>query len=354
MQVDGVELRERRVHVEHANAKTRWDERRGIVIELRTPLARGRGEASPLPGYSVDDLPACAAQLDVARSKLARFELDDDVRVAMRAAVEHAAVTAPAAVFAIETAVLDLVARARGVPAWTLLRGDDAAQPIPLSALAEGATPDDLGRSAEAARARGIGVVKVKVGGAECPERDVLRLEAVRSRAGTDLALRLDANQAIPIERLAAAFAAFRTFAPELLEEPALPEHLASVGDPGVPLALDESLARGDWRERIRDAGARGRWKAVVLKPTALGGILRCLAMADAAHEAGLATIVTHTFDGPIATASAACFALALRGRVLPCGLDSHGRLANALPAITATHVAPFTEPGLGVEDDAS
>jgi o-succinylbenzoate synthase len=342
------------VPVEHANARTSWAERRGVVIELRARAARGRGEASPLPGYSADDVETCAVQLEVARSRLDRIEPDDDPRAAMKAAVERAGVTAPAAVFALETAVLDLLARARGVPAWALLRGDDRAEPIPLSALAEGTTPEALASSAEAAGRRGIRVVKIKVGGVDGPERDVSRLAAVRARVGAEFALRLDANQTIPIERAAETFSAFGAFAVELLEEPVAPEQMASIGDPGMPLALDESLAKGDWRARIRDAAARGHWTAVVLKPTALGGLLRCLAMADLASEAGLATIVTHTFDGPIATASAACFALALRGRVLACGLDGHGRLEHPVRVISASHVVPSPDAGLGVEDDAS
>ena len=89
----------------------------------------------------------------------------------------------------------------------------------------------------------------------------------------------------------------------------------------------------------------------MVLKPTALGGILHCLEISEAATELGLASIVTHTFDGPIASTAAACLALALHGPVLPCGLDSHGRLERPVASIERNRIVPFTEPGIGASE---
>jgi hypothetical protein len=72
--------------------------------------------------------------------------------------------------------------------------------------------------------------------------------------------------------------------------------------------------------------------------------------VAEAAHTAGLAVIVTHVFDGPIGSAAAACLALAVRGKTMPCGLDAHGRLEHPIAAIDQTHIQPFKAHGLGVD----
>lgn len=350
MRVDGGELVRRHARVAHSNARRSWSEREGVVLALRARRLTGVGEGSPLPGYSRDDLARCAAELEGCWERLPEIDPDEDVRATLRQAVAAAGVGSAAAVFALETAVLDLVSRARGRPAWAVLRGSDDARRVPLSALAEGATAEDLAASAERARERGLGVVKIKVGGPDAATRDPPRLEAVRARVGDAMGLRLDANQTLPAGTLASSLARLAAFGPELLEEPTTPEHQGALGASPVRLALDESLMLDGWRERIGAAARLGTYSAVVLKPMALGGFDRCLAMAELAAELGLAVIVTHVFDGPIGTAAAACLALSVRGRVLPCGLDGHGRLEQPVVAIDDTHVVPYDAPGLGVE----
>jgi L-alanine-DL-glutamate epimerase-like enolase superfamily enzyme len=252
-------------------------------------------------------------------------------------------------VFALETALLDLIAKARRLPAWAVLRGSSDAAPIPLSALAEGASAEDLSAAAERALERGIRVVKVKVGGPDGATRDPERLGAIRKRLGDAISLRLDANQSLPPAELASRLDGFAAFAPELLEEPARPGHLSELRTSPVPLALDESLMLDGWADRIAAAAALGTHAALVLKPMALGGFDRCLAMAEAAAAVGFGVIVTHVFDGPVGTAAAACLALAVRGRVLPCGLDAYGRLDRPVAAVDTSAVVPFDVEGLGV-----
>lgn len=350
MRVEGGRLLRRYARVSHANARQAWSEREGVILELRCGNLSGVGEASPLPGYSRDDLSACAAELDLCWDRIGAVDGDAPIRDVFRDAVARCGVRAPAAVFALETALLDLVSKTRRLPAWVVLRGDDRATPIPISALAEGATPDDLADAVERARARGIRVVKIKVGGPDGPTRDPVRLRAVRARIGDAAALRLDANQTLPGERLAETLAELAVFGPELIEEPAPPDRVAELEETPIAFAMDESLMLEGWRQRIEAATHQRKYAAVVLKPMALGGFERCLKIADAASKAQLAVIVTHVFDGPIGSAAAACLALAIRGEVLPCGLDAYGRFERPIAAIGETHILPFAAEGLGVE----
>ena len=346
--IERVSLTERRAAVSHANAAHVWKLREGIVVSLHAGAITGSGEASPLPGYSRDDLPTCRRELEDAARRLEGMDVPADAREALREATRRAGVRAPAAVFAVETAVLDLLGHALAKPAWALLRGDGRASPIALSALAEGATADELARSAEAAVARGIATVKIKIGGAGKAAEDCDRLAAVRARVGDRVGLRLDANQTLSREEIVARIGGLAAFGPELVEEPTATDAWLTLPPLPVPVAMDESLAEDGWTERIVTCAARQTCAAIVLKPTSLGGVLRCLAIADVAERAGMSMIVTHTFDGPIASAAAACLALALRGRVLPCGLDSRHRLERPIAPVTDTHVVPFDAPGIG------
>lgn len=350
MRVEAGELVRHRAQISHANAQRTWTEREGVTLELHAKGVRGVGEAAPLPGYSRDDLATCAAELEGCWHRLSEIDVHANVRDTLRLAVLQAGAHSAAAIFALETALLDLIASTRQRPAWAVLRGADDAARIPLSALAEGATPADVAASAERARDRGLRVVKVKVGGPDWAARDPARLGAIRERVGDSIDLRLDANQALPFDDLGRALETFAAFSPELLEEPTTPDRLSAIGKSPIPLALDESLMLEGWRERIIDASKRGTHTAVVLKPMALGGFERCLTMSEVAHEVGLSVIVTHTFDGRIGSAAAACLALAIRGTVRPCGLDAHGRFGGGrLAAIDATEIVPFSDSGLGV-----
>ena len=351
MRVDGGRLIRRYARVSHSNARRAWSEREGVILELRSGNVTGVGEASPLPGYSRDDLATCAAELARCWDRLGAVDEDAPIREVFRQAVDHSGVRAPAAVFALETALLDLVSKLRRHPAWIALRGDDRAAAIPISALAEGATPEELADAVARARARGIRVVKIKVGGPDGRKRDPVRLRAVRERVGTSTALRLDANQTLAVDGLADTLAELALFDPELIEEPAPPAELAELEGTPIAFAMDESLMTHGWRERIEAARHQRKYAAVVLKPMVLGGFERCLEIAEAARDAQLGVIVTHVFDGPIGSAAAACLALAVQGEVLPCGLDAHGRFRRPIAAIGETHILPFEADGLGIED---
>lgn len=343
----------RRSRVAHTDALRSWTERAGWIVELRSGGFVGRGEASPLPGYSRDDQDTCRAELDGCWARLDGLTVDAPIRATLRDGVAASGVRSAAAVFAVETALLDLVARARGLPAWTVLRGDAHATSIPLSAIAEGGTAEELAACAARAAERGLGVIKIKVGGPEAADRDPPRLAAVRARVSSNVALRLDANQTLRGDDLQERLAALAGFGIELIEEPSTAAAALALRRSPIALALDESLMDDHWRDHLEAAAARGTYRAVVLKPMALGGFDRCLAIAEAADAAGLAAIVTHVFDGPIGSAAAACLALAIPGRVLPCGLDAHGRLERPIAALSATHVVPFAAEGLGLDGSA-
>src|SRR5205814_6820825 len=125
-----------------------WRRRDGLVLRLVDDDGRvGRGEASPLPGYSPDDRDACAASLaavDVAALAIGGGDLLEGVR----AAVARIDARLPAARFAVETALLDLAAQRLGTAPHRLLGGGD--RPPRSCALVE----DVAG--ARAARARGV------------------------------------------------------------------------------------------------------------------------------------------------------------------------------------------------------
>ena len=327
-----------------ANARARWPERSGAIVRLRDDLGRiGLGEASPLPGYSPDTLEDCHAALVAARLP----EIDESAPVVetLRSCSGVVDPRLPAARFAIESAVLDLLARRREAPAWALLSGQ-ARPPVPVEIVS---LVDTVAEGAEA-RARGVSRVKLKIGAPGRFERELETFATLR-RGGP---VRLDANGSLPPETADAQIARLADLEPELLEEPVPVESLPSLRQSPVPLALDESLQNIDRSPAVQRALDLECVKALVLKPAALGGIARCLDLAKTARAGGLEVVVSHLLDGPVALAAAASLCLSVPGGAAPSGLDRHSGLTAwprlELPMLTATHVCPAGSPGLGID----
>jgi L-alanine-DL-glutamate epimerase-like enolase superfamily enzyme len=297
---------------------------------------------------------------------------------------------APAARFAIETALLDALAREQKIALSSLLRPPTArgfttepsahvgalpstiaAGPSPLPSMEPGAHvgtsshpvrsgPElhhaesvplaavvDDPETARRAVAAGIRCLKIKVG----PAGDLARVLAIADAApGTPL--RIDANRSWPRTEVAARLAALAALPIDFVEEPCRDAHLLLSEPLAGRLALDESLATLT-PDELRTALASPALAAVVLKPTLLGGLSATLALADQAHRSGVAAIVSHGLEGPIGTAACAELALATGGPHAA-GLAPHPALTSwrvAVAQLAPDHVHPAAAPGLGFED---
>ncbi len=278
----------------------------GVVFRLSDERGNvGLGEASPLPGRSRET----TAQALAALKKL-HVESLDGIETDL-----------PSARFAAETALLDLLGKRDGVPAWRLLGGHGTR--IPLNALVS--SVEDAKRAAR----RGIRTLKAKLGAP---------LDEIRE-ALPGVALRLDANGRLSPEE-ARALPAWL----EYVEQPCRSLQGLSLA---ATIAADESVIE---EPEVALSVAR----VLVLKPTLLGGWRATIAMAERAFAAGIDVVVTHALEGPIARAACASIALALPRPPRACGLDAHAGL-RAWPPMSAPWIGdawidPHLAPGLGLQ----
>lgn len=313
----------------------------------RGPLV-GRGEASPLPGYSIDTAEETAAALaEVARALPWSIPLE--------AAVEAiAALTAslpPAARAGLETALLDAVGQALSRPLWSLL-GDEAPAPLPLCAMLD-APPGELAAQSRLLAAAGAVALKRKLQPEDAPSV----LEALRTRAPGQL--RVDANRSLSPRQLEALRPRLEAAGAALIEEPVAGDLAAWLRDTpvrgGLRVAADESLAARDASSAL---AALRRYDgvglaAVVVKP-ARDGLLGALALGRAARALGAEPIVTHLWDGVLGWQTALHLALALASPGGPAqGLWPHAGLGDDEGRVRAMLIggraAVPTEPGLGI-----
>jgi O-succinylbenzoic acid--CoA ligase len=321
--------------------------REAVIIIVRTDTSLvGLGEAAPLPGMSIDTIYDAIAAADAlaARVPFAIHSPRDASTLADQITM------APAAQFAIETALLTLFAQQRQTSVATLLTA------MPQAEL-ENAVVVDTEDEARFATAR---CLKIKVG----PTGDVDRVRRIAA-AAPHARLRLDANRSWSRAETPAIIESLRDLPIDYIEEPCPNAHellvapvtsaelltapggyrlgkisnddlhqtlvasdidaarrspahrldardhraRSAVSEPlAHRIALDESLIELDRADLVR-ALASPQLAALVLKPTLLGGFAKCLELAALAHEHSVAPVVTHTLEG--AVGFAACIELA-------------------------------------------
>ena len=174
-------------------------------------------------------------------------------------------------------------------------------------------------------RDTGYEAVKLKVGawGVAC---DAEIVKAVAEVLGNDVALRLDANRAWSFEEAVDFFHASSGLSFDYIEEPlAEPDGLARLaGEYGVPVALDESVVGMRPEELQKHRYAR----AIVLKPTLLGGISRTLGLGREAERLGILPVVSSAYESGIGTSALISLAASIGNGSIPAGLDTYRRLA--------------------------
>ncbi len=273
-------------------ARGRIDVREGFVLELRSDCGeRGLGEASP--AYWIDKQPLSDTHAALKRivAKIEDCRDSDEVRAEVLNGAGASELT-PAAACALDTALLDLAARSRGVGVSAML-GGASSRAVPVCALLWSRTPEELIREVLSARASGYTVFKLKVGAGALAD-DLANVSALRSvTEGADL-IRLDANRAWNFEMALSALNAIGPARIEFVEEPVQPGssvELARLRDEtGIAVAVDESIRCARDLESLRDSC--GPDLVVVLKAARVGGPSKCVEIAELARAAGVGRIV--------------------------------------------------------------
>jgi o-succinylbenzoate synthase len=304
------------------SAKGEAGERRGWLVRIEAGSLAGYGDCAPLPVAGTEDAATAWAWLCAWREQALGRPLD-----LVLADLEDEGARTPAARFATECALADLLARAAGVPLACWL-DPGAALSVPVNAALGhlgGLTPRDV----QASAAEGFRVFKVKVG-LDGVETDLARLRALAPVLPPGGQFRLDANGAWTLVDARRAVAALNTLPVEALEEPLRdpsPEHLGRLqAEARFPLALDES-----WPGMgAASDPAMVRVRRLVLKPAVLGGLRRTLALARAVGAAGLEVVVTSLIESAAGLWPTVHLAAAI-GSPVPQGLATAGWLAQDL-----------------------
>jgi O-succinylbenzoate synthase len=297
--------------------------REGLLLRLSgDDGAEGWGESAPLSGFSEESLHQAIVQMRRLAGLLIGREVTDDWTGrdgALGRELERSA-PAPSVRFGLELAVWNLCAVSSGKSLPELLAGQPR---VLVSGLLSGSW-DQVREKAQRMRSAGYEAIKLKVGVRTVAE-DARLVRKLIEEVGNTISLRLDANRAWGYERAAEFLRGAPRF--EYLEEPlADPARLPQlVREFGAPVALDESLVGMEPEVLEEHRYAR----AVVLKPTLLGGISNTLRMAERALSLGMTPVVSSAYESGVGTAALIALAASIGDRPVPAGLDTYRALAD-------------------------
>jgi O-succinylbenzoate synthase len=197
---------------------------------------------------------------------------------------------------------------------WPAPRRDE----VPVNAIVPAVTAD---RAHQIAGTSGCATVKVKVGEGD----DVARVEAVRDALGPGGRIRLDVNGAWDVDTATTRLRALARFDLEYVEQP-----VADLADfarlrtrVDVPLAADESVRLAP--DPLHVAGIDAA-DVVILKVQPLGGVRRCLEVAEACARP---VVVSSAVETSVGLAAGLALAAALPELPYACGLGTRPLLAG-------------------------
>ncbi|MBW2019910.1 MAG: o-succinylbenzoate synthase [Deltaproteobacteria bacterium] len=296
--------------------------RTGFIIEIRTEGDHvAFGEISPLPGLSREDMTLVETQIMWLRSSVLGRELPDHLE-ALSGGVDNwlrGYNLAPSVRFGFETAVLNLIATARGLPLCKLITNSPRDW-ISVNGLLSG-SPAKIMQKAEKLLEMDYRAFKLKVGRNSIQE-DIEITRHVRRFIGDDATLRLDANRAWSIDDALAFGQAVADCEIDYIEEPVKTLSLLEklIGESGwlLPTGLDESLLELTAEGLLFMPGI----KVVVLKPSLLG-FEKAMQFARAATARGIMPVISSAFESSVGLTALAHLAACVNVVDVPVGLDT-------------------------------
>ena len=269
----------------------------------------GYGEAAPLPPYNGETQAQALAALQAAQAWVVGEDVDlvmwRELAAQFRRRGGHACGSAQCA---FEMALLDALSRSAGLPLWTFFGGTGTVLETDMTVTT--GSPEDAAEDARAIRARGIRMIKVKVGGKGGSLHDLARLLAIRDVA-PDSPLILDGNAGLSRAAAAELVRGLKAqdIVPALLEQWLAKDDLAGANalsaESGWLVAADESVtSAADARRVVAERAAQ-----VINIKLMKAGVAEALDIASVARESGLGLMIGGNVESILAMTVSACFA---------------------------------------------
>lgn len=278
-----------------------------IVALLDSAGHVGWGEASPSPVI----LGASTATVIAALDLLIPAILGQDPRriAHLLERMDQILMGQAPAKAALDLALHDLAGQIYGEPVWRLLGGSRAG-PVDTDFTVSLDSPENMAEEAKGLVAQGFRTIKVKVG--EDPALDLRRVQAIREAVGSEVKLRIDANQGWTRAEAAWALARMAAFELEFVEQPVPAEDIEGLAwvraRSPIPVMADEAVHSPADALRVIRAKAADYINIKLMKA---GGLRRAMEIATICQAAGVPNMIGGMVESNLSATAAVHFALA-------------------------------------------
>lgn len=289
----------------------KMEKRIGMLVCCSTTGVTGWGDIAPLDGFSSETM----AQVVTALPEIKR-------NAAVDRDISH---PFPSVQCGLEFAMENWKAARENRSLYLRLGGVSEKTHLSVARLITAADAVSMVEQFRLAIKEGYGCVKLKVG-VDNLDREIAMVRQLQSILPARVRLRLDGNRAWSLEEALAFTRGISSAGIEYIEEPLrdLKEYESYDREQNLAFALDESLGLID---RQRAASWR-QLKAVVLKPTLLGGLSGTLDWMMWAKSCNLQAVISATFESGVGIRN--LIALAAANAIdVTAGLDTYRYLAE-------------------------
>ncbi len=235
----------------------------------------------------------------------------------------------PAAKGAIDMALHDLMARARGIPLWEMLGG--YADRLPVGWLLDLRPLPEMIEEAVEYRAQGFKSFKVKIGLE--PEKDIQVIKTLREKLGPEVLIYADGNMLYTVPTAIRVLKKMEEYGLDFVEEPVASwdfrGKLKVARALSIPIMGDESVYTPQDVAREIDLGAIG----VICVKTVRTGYSLSLKIFHLAEMAGIPCLLGTAADSGVGTLAAAHLGAARRNLPYPSEISFFLRLKDDLLA---------------------
>lgn len=320
----------------------------------------GYGEAPPTAVITGDTKESIEAAIRgyIAPAILGMEMGSDEALLSVMGAMEKAIAKNTSAKAAVDIALFDLYARAKGLPLFRLpmLSGNSGCgvrTAIETDITISVNEPEEMVKDSLRAVRDGFRVLKVKVG--KGGERDVQRIRMIREAAGPETVIRVDANQGWSSDEAIRTIRAMEDAGLdiELVEQPVSCHDfkgLRRVTDAvDTPILADESVFSPEDAERILEEHAADLINIKLMKT---GGILGALRICDLAEKYDVRCMMGCMLESKISVSAGAHLAAA-RGCITMADLDGPSLCAQdpytGGPVYEGPQILMNETPGIGI-----
>jgi o-succinylbenzoate synthase len=293
------------------------------LFDSTQPQILGIGEASPLAGLSIDDLPNFETQVQYFCQQFDKEGFKNTTEVSLHWIRQHTP-HLPSLCFGIETALKDL---ANG-GIRKIYDNDfyNLSKSIPINGLVWMGTEGFMKAQIEEKLKKGFKCIKMKIGAIDF-DKELTLLQAIRKRfSASQITLRVDANGAFAPHEAFDKLKALAQYDLHSIEQPIKPHQRESMAqlcaETPLAIALDEELIGIDGtgeKNRLLDQISP---HFIILKPTLLGGLEATQQWIDLAEQRKIGWWITSALESNIGL-NAICQFTAQFNPLLPQGLGT-------------------------------